>query len=454
MRFSPVWSFLLLISVSCFPPSWRNATAADNALSVATFQADVTLPIGHLLYAKKLATVEHPLLAKGIVLQQNDQRYVLCAVDWCTMHNATHDVFRAKIAAAAKVDACRVAVQCVHQHTAPYYNAGAQQLLDQQENPPAYRDLKFLDEVTDRLAAAVAESLTALEPFDSVGTGSARVDRVASCRRVKNDKGEIWTRWSACTDPALRAMPEEPIDPMLKTVSLARDGQALVRLHYYATHPQSYYRDGRASYDFPGIARQRLQEEEGVFQIYFTGCAGDITAGKYNDGTPAARAGLAERLHAGMAASAASTQLTPVDRIEWTVAPTQFTASNDGDDARARHQAVVEDPGASPEARIKAAAHLAALLRLEQPIEISSLRIGDVRILHLPGEPMLAFQLFAQRTAADSFVAVAGYGQGAPGYICTEAAFDEGGYEPSASAVVPESEAVVEKAIRRVFGVE
>ena len=67
-------------------------------------------------------------------------------------------------------------------------------------------------------------------------------------------------------------------------------------MHYYATHPQSFYRDARASYDFVGMAREKLQEEEGVFQIYFNGCGGDVAAGKYNDGTREARQGLFDRL--------------------------------------------------------------------------------------------------------------------------------------------------------------
>ncbi len=37
--------------------------------------------------------------------------------------------------------------------------------------------------------------------------------------------------------------------------------------------------------DVPGFARERLQEKEPVFQVYFTGCAGDVVMGKCNDGT-------------------------------------------------------------------------------------------------------------------------------------------------------------------------
>ena len=47
----------------------------------------------------------------------------------------------------------------------------------------------------------------------------------------------------------------------------------------------SYYRDVRVSSDFCGLARkQRQHEEPDCTYLYFTGCAGNVPAGKYNDG--------------------------------------------------------------------------------------------------------------------------------------------------------------------------
>jgi len=423
-------------------------------LRVATFRSDVTLPLGHLLYRKPLATVEHPLTAKGIVLDDGRRRYVLCAVDWCTLSNSTHLLFRRKVAAAAGTDISRVAVQTVHQHTAPSVNGDAQKLLDQEENPPQYVNLKFLDEVTDRLAAAVKKSLCQLQPFDQIGTGQARVERVASTRRLPIEGGKVRTRWSSCKDPELRAMPEGYIDPILRTITLAHGDKPLVRLHYYATHPQSFYGDGRASIDVPGIARERLEQQESVFQIYFTGCAGDVAMGKYNDGSRRARDELAERLHAGMEASIASTRLVPVSRLEWRTVLLSLPPRTDGDYNVEDNRAKMKNPELSPEERVGAARRVASAERLNRPIELSSLRFGHIHILHLPGEPMVEFQLFAQGLKPEDFIAVAGYGDCCTGYICTERAFGEEGYEPTASSVVPRSDGLLKKAIGELLGVK
>jgi hypothetical protein len=89
--------------------------------------------------------------------------------------------------------------------------------------------------------------------------------------------------------------------------------------------------------------------------------------------------------------------------------------------------------------------------RSTQPIELSALAIGPVRIVHLPGEAMVDFQLFAQSLLPDQFVAVAAYGDCGPAYICTARAFTEGGYEPTDSMVAPRSETVLKTAIRELL---
>ncbi len=427
--------------------------ADDAGLRVATFRCDVTPPPGGhpLIWVTPVETVETPLLAKGIVLDDGRWRYVLCAVDWCGLCNSSHLLFCRKIAAAAGTDVSRVTVHCVHQHTAPYTDGDAQRLLDKEEDPPKYVDFKFLDEVTDRLAAAVKQSLDDLQPFDRIGTGEAKVDRVASTRRIPIDGGKVRTRMSSCTDPKLRAMTEGKIDPMLKTITLARTEKPLVRMHYYATHPQSFYGDPRACSDVPGFARERLEKKEGVFQIYFTGCAGDVAMGKYNDRTRRARSELTDRLYAGMEASVASTRLVPAERLDWRTVPLLLPPRTDPGYTVDDNRAKMADPKVDTVGRIRCATRVAFTERIKTPLQPSVLQIGGVQILHLPGECMLEFQLFAQGLRPDDFVAVAAYGDLAPGYICTERSFAEGGYEPTASRAGTTSEAVLKAAIGQLL---
>ena len=59
--------------------------------------------------------------------------------------------------------------------------------------------------------------------------------------------------------------------------------------------------------DFVGLARARRQVSAGdSLQIYATGCSGDVTAGKFNDGSPSVRGRLTDALHDAMEASVAN----------------------------------------------------------------------------------------------------------------------------------------------------
>src|SRR5215207_5820961 len=109
---------------------------------------------------------------------------------------------------------------------------------------------------------------------------------------------------SATRDPKIRDAEVGTIDPMLKTLSFWDGDTPLLGLSAYATHPMSYYGRGGVSADFVGMARKRRQADTpGVLQLYASGCSGNVTAGKYNDGDPANRVVLADRVHAAMAAA-------------------------------------------------------------------------------------------------------------------------------------------------------
>ena len=433
--------------------------AAAAGLRVATFRVDVTPPLGSPLVGGwiklPLLAVDDPLWAKGIVLEDNGQRYVLCAVDYCEIRNSSHTFFREQLAAAAGTDASHVAVQSLHQHTAPMIDEPAQALLDATAKPLPSVDVPHFRKVVAETAEAVRQAVEHLEPCDGLAVGTAEVDRFASNRRVMGADGKIEVRYSATTDPGLQAAPEGLVDRKLRTITFLSGKRPLARLHYYASHPQSYYNDGRCTSDTVGLARERLETEEGVPQIYFTGCSGDVTAGKYNDGSPEARRELTDRLAAGMRAAIAASQPVALGPIEWRVTPLTMPPRLDEFYTLAAGRQRLEDLTTTPTYRIAKGAMLVAWInRQDTPIELSSLSIGPVTIVNLPGEPFVMYQLLAQKLGGERFVAVAGYGDGGCGYLCSEAAYAEGGYEPTASFVGPRSQYALEDAIGRLVPTE
>ncbi len=88
------------------------------------------------------------------------------------------------------------------------------------------------------------------------------------------------------------------------------------------------YGDGRVTSDFVGLARRRRQQAEPDHtRMYFTGCAGNVAAGKYNDGSHDARVALTNKIHDAMVESDAAIQSSSVHHVTWrTVTLTPPTA--------------------------------------------------------------------------------------------------------------------------------
>src|SRR5688572_20827494 len=67
---------------------------------VATFESDITIPIGHPCMGGGIANAREivdPLFAKGFVLLAHDQPIVVLSLDWCQLNNDAFDRFRAVI---------------------------------------------------------------------------------------------------------------------------------------------------------------------------------------------------------------------------------------------------------------------------------------------------------------------------------------------------------------------
>jgi hypothetical protein len=346
-----------------------------------------------------------------------------------------------------------VAVQCVHPHNAPFADVGAQRHIEAVPGAPRSLDLRFFARAVERTAEAARASLARTSRFTHLGVGQGRVDRVASNRRVLGPDGRVrFTRTSATRDPAARAEPEGLIDPWLKTLSFWDGARPLAALHYYATHPMSYYGDGRVSADFCGLARQRRQDDDPrVFQVYFTGCAGNVTAGKYNDGSRENRPVLRDRVYDGMRAAWRATVRHPVQGWDWRVEPVRLPPRTEASFTAEVSRRDLADARQSQARRGNAAFQLAWLDRIERPIELTCLDLGPAQVLHLPGEPFVEYQLRAQEMRPDQFVCVAGYGDDGPGYLPPAAAYLQGGYEPTVALSGPRSEAIINQAMARLL---
>ncbi len=423
---SAIAIFLLLaLYLSFFPESARGVNRVRNnpvteRLQVAVFDIDITPPVGYKMpYGIVVNTWDLGLRAKGIVLSGTGEPIVLVSLDWLGIANDCHDEFRRSLARAAGTTPERVAVHVVHQHDAPY--------------PDDYLNDNFALSVIHRLEMAVVKSLENTVPVTHIGLGEAQVYKVASNRRILGSDGKVKAmRWTACKDSALRAEPEGLIDPILSAVSFWNEDKPVAVLNFYATHPQSYYGTGVPSPDYPGIARfYRQLDMPDALQVYFTGAGANVGAGKYNDGSHENRGILAERVADGMKRAWENTKRSPVttSNIHWSVEPVSLPLDS-----------------------IKADKVLWERYRTGKKVDLQCLTVGGkARILFMPGELLVEYQIAAKKMRPDLFVAMAAYGDLGFGYIPPAAAFPQGGYEADIAKVTPEAEKVLLNAISKLL---
>lgn len=437
----------------CWP-----AFGADT-LRIATFNVDATPPIGSPAAYAPTRSIVDPLSARGIIILAGDQKpVVLCAVDWIGIGNGGQDVWKERLAEAVGTTADRVAVHVLHQHDGCRCDFSAEDLLEARGLGGKRMDREFTMETINRVAEAIRKAKGQAQEVTHVGTGKAKVEKVASNRRIMSPDGKkvAIIRWTSSRDPKAIAAPEGTIDPFVQILSFWNQDKPLVSISYYATHPQSYYGNGDVSCDFPGIAR-RLREEAlpGVAHIHFDGAGGNIGAGKYNDGSHERRPILAGRMAKGMQLAWEATRKFPVtaEDVDWATVSVALPPAKHLDEKELL--AILDDPDAKEKTRLGVVGTLSWLQRCKAgyKVPIGRLRIGEIDILHMPGELFVEYQLNAQNLRPGKPVLMAAYGDYGPGYIGTEIAYTQGGYETSkrASDVAPEVEGVLMGAVKQLL---
>ncbi len=442
---------LIALGLVAIPAGSDDLSAGQSSaapMSIRVFDVDASPPVGSPLAYDPTKEITSPLSSRGIVILGADKPVVLCAVDWLGIANEAHFEFRERLAMAAETTVDRVSVHTLHQHDAPRCDFSSEAILAEFGHAKKFYDDRFCRDVFVRTANAVKSCLAKAKPITSIGTASAPVQKVASNRRILGDDGKVkYTRFTACRDPEIRAMPVGTIDPQLKLISFRNGKETVGTLSFYATHPQSYYRTGQANPDFPGLARNAFEKQQQHPIIHFNGAGGNIGAGKWNDGSHANRQVLADKVHKGMSAghSALKFQAVTSDDIKWQSLAVSLPLGKHL--VQEQLKPVLQNKDSTAAELRTAAKHLAWLRRTKAggTVNIGCLTLGTAKILFMPVELFVEYQLAAQQMAPENFVAMAAYGEYGPGYVCTDVAYSQGGYESSdrASRVGPGIEAVL-----------
>jgi hypothetical protein len=188
--------------------------------------------------------------------------------------------------------------------------------------------------------------------------------------------------------------------------------------------------------------------------IHFNGASGNVTAGKYNNGDPPNRPLLAERLAAGMQQAWETQERQPItaDKIHWRTVQVALPKSPLIDEPALL--AELDNTKLTVKERVRAARDLtfAHLADAGRQTTLSVLELNDAALVNLPGELFIEYQLAIEQMRGKKFTACAAYGDYGAGYIGTEIAYTQGGYETSrVSRVAPRVEPLLLEALQRLL---
>lgn len=308
-------------------------------------------------------------------------------------------------------------------------------------------------------------------PTALLGTVEPAVERrvieaaVAAARRAMTARAPATLRFGRGCEPDVGRNRRDRSGPIDATVPVARldrtDGSLLGLLVSYACHPVTLGPTNvHFTRDYPGFVIDALEERyPGSAVVFATGCCGQINTGHRAEdslqGIGMERRTFREARRLGhMVAAAAwhecerlvapdATPIrgTPIAGARRTVSLPLRDATVPSEDQREADRAWLDrirrdggSPAERAEAEVRVAwAEKASWDRTTVETEVQWLRIGELHLALFPGEPFVEFGLDLRARHPDLALVTLGYANDAPGYLPTDAAMRDGGYEVEGS---------------------
>jgi len=337
-------------------------------------------------------SVRLPLKARVLVLRSAQEMVAIVSLDLLALNDTSVGGWQAfKEGMSDVIDPEKIILTYTHTHSAPESVALS----------PLYRTAEYrswLSRVQHAIREAIAQATGTLKPC-TVTFARAELQGFSLQRRIPRKEGIIMS--DAVQPISEELMKRGPVDRRVHTIRWqGLEGEDIATLVHAICHPVHEMCLPHISSEFPGEMCLELEAsgEHGV-PLFLNGAAGDTNPPTVSMGPYFARQhGQALARTARMRDGARSADV----RI--------FRFAHKEVQLHARKEADVANQGD-------------ALARL------SAIRIGSLAILFLPGEPFVETALAIERSSPFEHTVIAGFGENNIGYIPTEAAFEQGGYE-------------------------
>jgi hypothetical protein len=287
------------------------------------------------------------------------------------------------------------------------------------------------------------------------------------------DKSDLPWPWPAgVPEPLHAAVLDGPVDPLVQGLFLrSARGEPIGAIARWSAHPVTANAPGGHSGDYPYYVRRRLSRELGGTALFLTGPCGDqapMVVEKSRELAESTGERIAGLLLEGLGSAqweepvvARAVTRTVTLPLRGDFPRTAGQAVRDLEDARtvlARLRA-----GAAPLGEVKRASERIERLRYLVDGDLSgwcgmsfaeltaptvdhplfALRIGDVILAGLPGEPFHSFSLELRKRMPDQRLLVCEEGNGYLSYVPPAEEYGQGGYGVAAAILAPAAEEIL-----------
>jgi hypothetical protein len=278
----------------------------------------------------------------------------------------------------------------------------------------------WVNRLAERIGEALRDATGSLRPCRLMA-GSISAPGLSENRRIKTARGIVSHRAVRPADVVYG--PEGPTDDEVRITAFFDDsGRPAAILVNTTAHPVYEMCIKQVSPDYPGEMARLLDERHpGATALFLQGAAGNINSPQVSTGAADAHR------HGRQLADLVDRALGPLRPVE-------------GSEIAIRWR-TMKLPARTLEGKPQTDPLLAT---------VGALRLGNAAFVFLPGEPFVEIALAIHEASPFKFTAVAGYAESYIGYIPTDRAFKNGGYEigPGAwSRVAPGSEAIVRREV-------
>lgn len=407
-------------------------------LEAGSASVRITPPLGTLLAGnaglRREATgiLDH-LYANAIVFELDETRVGLVSCDVIGIDQSSTSRIRKCVSQTVDIPPSNLLLVATHTHTGPQTHQVFREA-----------DEEYVTHFEKQVASAVRLAADGLE---SASLHHARTEesQFAHNRRLLTEDGEVVLPTQEF-DSADLVSAEGETDPTLDVLTVrGSDGEITAVLVAYTTHTD-IVTGYEISADFPGWIAQTIREVYGtdVDVLYFPGAAGNVSAfdpekdhesrEHYLDPKGAQKAQRIGRTISGKVIRAIErSSSSPMSSSQFDArSATRSLATRRPSAERIEKARTTSDDDASVRDRVLAESTLSfAEYQQENPsveVEVQVLRLGDVILAALPGEPFVEFGLDI-RDSVNRPAIISGFANAAVGYLPTEDAFENGGYE-------------------------